>query len=90
MKYYHELVSLEEIQCDLEEVLGVVDSLTTSCEEIPVNRLQGALYCVLHRLENMEDKFNQRFNALFETVKEDSHEKSKTRNKRKSVRKKAK
>lgn len=87
MKYYYELVALEEVQCELQEALGVVDALTSSHEEIPPKRLEGALFCVLHRLESVEEKFEQRFNALFDMVKEDTHEKSKTGSKRKSVRK---
>lgn len=87
MKYYHELCSLESVGCDLKGIIGILDALTTACEEMDSRRLQDALYNVVRQLEMADEQFNNRFTNLFETVRDDTHEESKPRKKRKPVRK---
>ena len=90
MKYYTELCNLEFVLINLEGVIAIVDSLTTSCLEMDEKRIQAALFHVLRQLEEHDSNFQQNFQVLFEAVKDDTHEESTTRNKRKSVRKNAK
>jgi hypothetical protein len=90
MKYYTELCNLESVLVNLEGVVAIVDSLTTSCLEMDEKRIQAALFHVLRQLEEHDSSFQQNFQFLFETIGNDTHEESTTRNKRKSVRKNAK
>jgi len=84
MKYYTELCNLESVLINLEGVVAIVDSLTTSCLEMDEKRIQAALFHVLRQLEEHDSSFQQNFQVLFETIRDDTHEK------RKSVRKNAK
>ena len=84
MKYYTELCNLEFVLINLEGVIAIVDSLTTSCLEMDEKRIQAALFHVLRQLEEHDSSFQQNFQFLFETIGNDTHEK------RKSVRKNAK
>jgi hypothetical protein len=84
MKYYTELSNLESVLINLEGVVAIVDSLTTSCLEMDEKRIQAALFHVLRQLEEHDSSFQQNFQVLFETIRDDTHEK------RKSVRKNAK
>jgi len=84
MKYYTELCNLESVLINLEGVVAIVDSLTTSCLEMDEKRIQAALFHVLRQLEEHDSSFQQNFQVLFETIKDDAHAK------RKSVRKNAK
>lgn len=84
MKYYTELCNLESVLINLEGVVAIVDSLTTSCLEMDEKRIQAALFHVLRQLEEHDSSFQQNFQVLFETIRDDTHAK------RKSVRKNAK
>lgn len=84
MKYYTELCNLESVLINLEGVVAIVDSLTTSCLEMDEKRIQAALFHVLRQLEEHDSSFQQNFQVLFETIRDDTHEK------RKSIRKNAK
>ena len=84
MKYYTELCNLESVLINLEGVVAIVDSLTTSCLEMDEKRIQAALFHVLRQLEEHDSNFQQNFQVLFETIRDDTHAK------RKSVRKNAK
>jgi hypothetical protein len=84
MKYYTELSNLESVLINLEGVVAIVDSLTTSCLEMDEKRIQAALFHVLRQLEEHDSSFQQNFQVLFETIRDDTHEKPK------SVRKNAK
>jgi len=89
MKYYSELSNLESVLINLEGVVEIVDSLTTSCLEMDEKKVQAALFHVLRQLEQHDSNFQLTFQVLFDTIRDDTHEENKPRKKRKSVRKNA-
>jgi hypothetical protein len=82
MKYYQELMAIENVSIDLEGLLAVVIAVTEATPSMPTEKVQMAMYNIENQLTNLDSVFKNRFIDLWDVIKEDSIKEEKIENKK--------
>lgn len=82
MKYYQELMAIENVSIDLEGLLAVVIAVTEATPSMPTEKVQMAMYNIENQLTNLDSVFKNRFIELWDVIKEDSIKEEKVENKK--------
>jgi len=82
MKYYQELMAIENVSIDLEGLLAVVIAVTEATPSMPTEKVQMAMYNIENQLTNLDSVFKNRFIDLWDVIKEDSIKEIKVENKK--------
>jgi len=82
MKYYQELMAIENVSIDLEGLLAVVIAVTEATPSMPTEKVQMAMYNIENQLTNLDSVFKNRFIDLWDVIKEDSIKEIKIENKK--------
>jgi hypothetical protein len=82
MKYYQELMAIENISIDLEGLLAVMIAVTEATPSMPTEKVQMAMYHIENQMTNLDLVFKNRFIDLWDVIKEDSIKEEKIENKK--------
>jgi len=82
MKYYQELMAIENVSIDLEGLLAVVIAVTEATPSMPTEKVQMAMYNIENQLTELDLVFKNRFIELWDVIKEDSIKEEKIENKK--------
>ena len=82
MKYYQELMAIENISIDLEGLLAVMIAVTEATPSMPADKIQMAMYHIENQMTSLDLMFKNRFIELWDVIKEDSIKEEKLENKK--------
>ena len=79
MKYYAELMKVENSSIDLEVMASLSRVISGAVRSVTHQDIENSIIHLADQLGKINDNLRQDFNTLFETIRDDTHEIKKRR-----------
>jgi hypothetical protein len=83
MKYYSELMRVEDVSIDLEVLKSAVRAMSYGVQSCNHDDVELAMHHISDQIDALNERLRESFNTLFEAIREDSQNEIKAKPKNK-------